>query len=433
MGKNNKKKTIITKITKVIKEKNLLVKFVCLLIAFGLWIYVSNVENPIKQYTITNVPVQVINSSILKEDNLAIAPDQNFTTSLTIQGVSTNIYSINKSQFTLVANLSNTTLKAGDNVIPVDVIDSPNNVNIKNNGVLKINIKLENIIEKTMKVQSELDVDTENNSYVKNISFSTPSITISGPEDSVNDVSKLVVRGNLEAKEGVETVANFPVKAVDSNGNIVSDVTLSTSEVTTTITTEKGKSVPIKVQTTGQLRDGLTLSSITANPNTIKILGEQSELDNVSEIMSKPIDLSSVAHDETIITGLVLPENISLLPNENEIEVAIKVVGSDTKSSGQNFNNNMNDERIFNLPINVVGSLNGYTTKLSENTITVVLSGAQDQLNSIEANDLSCSVNISQLTNAGGEVTPSLTINNISGISIKSQTPQKINVTFEKI
>lgn len=57
MGKNNKKKTIITKIAKVIKEKNLLVKFVCLFMAFGLWIYVSNVENPIKQYTITNVPV----------------------------------------------------------------------------------------------------------------------------------------------------------------------------------------------------------------------------------------------------------------------------------------------------------------------------------------------------------------------------------------
>lgn len=433
MGKNNKKKTIITKIAKVIKEKNLLVKFVCLFMAFALWIYVSNVENPIKQYTITNVPVQIINSDILKEDNLAIAPDQNFTVSLTIQGASTNIYSVNKSQFTVVANLSNATLKAGDNIIPVDVIDSPNNVNIKDNGILRINVKLENIIEKTMKVQSELNISTENNNYVKDISFSTPNITISGPQDSVNKVSKLVVRGDLTAKEGAETTVNFPVEAVDSNGNIVNDVTLSTSDVQATITTEKGKSVPIKVQTTGTLKEGLTLSSVTVNPNTIKILGEQNLLDSINEIMSKPIDLSSITQNETIITGVVLPQNISLLPNENEIEVEVKVVGSnDTNSSGKQLKDNVYTTRTFQLPINIIGSLQGYTAKLSKDTVMVVLSGTQEQLNSIEPLDLSCSVDISQMSSLGGEVAPTIKISNVSGISIKSQTPQKVNVVFDK-
>lgn len=148
MGKNNKKRKIISQVLKIVKEKNLMVKLVCLLLSFGLWIYISNIENPIKQYTITNIPVQIVNLDVLKEDNLTLAPDQNFTISLTIQGTSTNIYSINKSQFTVVANLSNYTLKSGDNSIPVEITNSPNNVNIKNNGVLRINIKLENITEK---------------------------------------------------------------------------------------------------------------------------------------------------------------------------------------------------------------------------------------------------------------------------------------------
>ena len=97
MGKNNKKRKIISQVLKIVKEKNLMVKLVCLLLSFGLWIYISNIENPIKQYTITNIPVQIVNLDVLKEDNLTLAPDQNFTISLTIQGTSTNIYSINKS------------------------------------------------------------------------------------------------------------------------------------------------------------------------------------------------------------------------------------------------------------------------------------------------------------------------------------------------
>ena len=432
MGKNDKKRKIILKILKIIKEKNLMIKFVCLLLSFGLWIYISNVENPIKQYTITNIPVQIVNSDILKEDNLTLAPNQTFTISLTIQGTSTNIYSINKSQFTVVADLSNYTLKAGNNSIPIEVIDSPNNINIKNNGILRINIKLENIIEKTMKVQSELNVSTDNNIYVKKISFSTNNITISGPEDSVNEVSKLVARGDVTANN-TTTTASFPVVAVDSSGDVVSDVTLSTNSVEATITSEKGKSVPIKVQTIGELKTGLTLDSIIANPNTIKILGSENALNSTDEILSEPIDLSSITGDETIITSVIVPGNITLLPDENQIEIDVKVSGSNEENSSEEaVNDNTETTKTFELPINIVGHLDGYTANLSSNTVTVVLKGTEGELNDLEASDLSCEVDISKLTQEGGEVTPTVTIDNGDGVLIDSQSPQTIDVTFTK-
>ena len=376
MGKNNKKRKIISQVLKIVKEKNLMVKLVCLLLSFGLWIYISNIENPIKQYTITNIPVQIVNLDVLKEDNLTLAPDQNFTISLTIQGTSTNIYSINKSQFTVVANLSNYTLKSGDNSIPVEITNSPNNVNIKNNGVLRINIKLENITEKTMPVKSELNVTTSNSTYVKNISFSTNQITVSGPEETVNEVSKLVVRGNVTANNST-TTASFPVVAVDSSGNVVNDVVLSTNNVQTTITVEKGKLVPIKVQTTGELRAGLTLENIIANPNTIKILGSESVLDSTDEILSEPINLNSITGNETIITNLIVPRNITLLPNENEINVDVKVSGADENNSENVINGNTETTKTFEIPITIEGNLSGYTANLSSNTVTVVLKGTK--------------------------------------------------------
>ena len=431
MGKNNKKRKIISQVLKIVKEKNLMVKLVCLLLSFGLWIYISNIENPIKQYTITNIPVQIVNLDVLKEDNLTLAPDQNFTISLTIQGTSTNIYSINKSQFTVVANLSNYTLKSGDNSIPVEITNSPNNVNIKNNGVLRINIKLENITEKTMPVKSELNVTTSNSTYVKNISFSTNQITVSGPEETVNEVSKLVVRGNVTANNST-TTASFPVVAVDSSGNVVNDVVLSTNNVQTTITVEKGKLVPIKVQTTGELRAGLTLENIIANPNTIKILGSESVLDSTDEILSEPINLNSITGNETIITNLIVPRNITLLTNENEINVDVKVSGADENNSENVINGNTETTKTFEIPITIEGNLSGYTANLSSNTVTVVLKGAKKELDNLQASNLSCKIDISKLTKEGGVVSPTVDINNENNVLVDSQNPQTVDVTFTK-
>lgn len=431
MGKNNKKRKIISQVLKIVKEKNLMVKLVCLLLSFGLWIYISNIENPIKQYTITNIPVQIVNLDVLKEDNLTLAPDQNFTISLTIQGTSTNIYSINKSQFTAVANLSNYTLKSGDNSIPVEITNSPNNVNIKNNGVLRINIKLENITEKTMPVKSELNVTTSNSTYVKNISFSTNQITVSGPEETVNEVSKLVVRGNVTANNST-TTASFPVVAVDSSGNVVNDVVLSTNNVQTTITVEKGKLVPIKVQTTGELRAGLTLENIIANPNTIKILGSESVLDSTDEILSEPINLNSITGNETIITNLIVPRNITLLPNENEINVDVKVSGADENNSENVVNGNTETTKTFEIPITIEGNLSGYTANLSSNTVTVVLKGTKKELDNLQASNLSCKVDVSKLTKEGGVVSPTVNINNENNVLVDSQNPQTVDVTFTK-
>ena len=431
MGKNNKKRKIISQVLKIVKEKNLMVKLVCLLLSFGLWIYISNIENPIKQYTITNIPVQIVNLDVLKEDNLTLAPDQNFTISLTIQGTSTNIYSINKSQFTVVANLSNYTLKSGDNSIPVEITNSPNNVKIKNNGVLRINIKLENITEKTMPVKSELNVTTSNSTYVKNISFSTNQITVSGPEETVNEVSKLVVRGNVTANNST-TTASFPVVAVDSSGNVVNDVVLSTNNVQTTITVEKGKLVPIKVQTTGELRAGLTLENIIANPNTIKILGSESVLDSTDAILSEPINLNSITGNETIITNLIVPRNITLLPNENEINVDVKVSGADENNSENVINGNTETTKTFEIPITIEGNLSGYTANLSSNTVTVVLKGAKKELDNLQASNLSCKIDISKLTKEGGVVSPTVDINNENNVLVDSQNPQTVDVTFTK-
>ena len=91
---------------KKIEGKNFLVKFICLLLSFSLWLYIINVENPVRELKLNSVPVQVVNSEVLKDYDLVMVPNQNLTVDLDLEGPSTEIYKVKKEQFKVVVNLS---------------------------------------------------------------------------------------------------------------------------------------------------------------------------------------------------------------------------------------------------------------------------------------------------------------------------------------
>ena len=43
-------------------KQKIIVQLVCLLLSLGLWIYVTNIENPIKSYELSKVPVEIKNA-----------------------------------------------------------------------------------------------------------------------------------------------------------------------------------------------------------------------------------------------------------------------------------------------------------------------------------------------------------------------------------
>ncbi|ETJ34616.1 YbbR family protein, partial [human gut metagenome] len=48
------------------KNKTLIPKLISLLLSLGLWIYISNVENPMRTYEVRNIPVELVNLDSLK-------------------------------------------------------------------------------------------------------------------------------------------------------------------------------------------------------------------------------------------------------------------------------------------------------------------------------------------------------------------------------
>ena len=365
---------------KKIEGKNFLVKFICLLLSFSLWLYIINVENPVRELKLNNVPVQVVNSEVLKDYDLVMVPNQNLTVDLDLEGPSTEIYKVKKEQFKVVVNLSEYVLKEGDNNIPVQIESYPNNINIKNNGFLRVNVILDKYQEKSLPIVSKIKVNTEHGTYADKINISPQNATVSGAQSLVSKVKTL------------EVDVSFGVK--------------------------KSKEVPVSVITTGTPKEGLALKSITPSIAKVTLLGSEDALSKISSIETSPIDVSQYGDDSEVSTVLKIPDGVSLASND---QAQIKVKLDFSKDA----------QKEIEVPVTTEGTLDGYTPELDTKTIKVTINGPEDSVNSIDLSKFKCTIDISKLTADGGSVKPNIS-NSYDNIKVVSINPTEIKVTFKK-
>ena len=126
------------------KKERIIVPLICLFMSIGLWFYVSNVENTIRQYGLTKVPVEILNIETLKDSKLTLSPNQEFYIDLKLEG-SNEIYKIKKEDFKITVDISEYALKKGGNKMAVNIIESPADLTIKNTNNLNIVVNLEEI------------------------------------------------------------------------------------------------------------------------------------------------------------------------------------------------------------------------------------------------------------------------------------------------
>ena len=106
------------------KKEQFIIKACCAIAAFILWLYIYNVENPIKERNIT-VSVKVVNQDLLANSKLAPVIDSDLTLKINIKGNVSDIYSIEPGKIELQADLNALALKKGENKIPVTVKNCP--------------------------------------------------------------------------------------------------------------------------------------------------------------------------------------------------------------------------------------------------------------------------------------------------------------------
>ncbi len=401
-------------------KQELTVIIASVLLAFVMWIYAMTDKNPMERKTVENIPVQLVNTEALKQFNLALVPEQNFTVSLEIRGKALDVFAANDpAYFNIVADLNSAAfLKKGENNIQVEIIGKqPTGIQVENpTGVpYYIKVKLETLETKSVGVNINLIGSVKEGFGYLNTVTSPTEVLVSGPESIVNSVNSLAGEIDINNKSNNVT-GRIVIRPVDKDGKEIKYVSIEKSVVDVSVPVKPAKEVSVVVKTVGNIGVNKILKKTNLSTDKVIIVGDRKYLDKVKEIETVPYDISKVIATHTDTLSMNLPEGIEVFQGINTLNVEFVV---------ENI-----IEKTVKIPINIVNSREGYSYSTSAPDVNITLSGAESAINPLDTSSISAIVDVNNID--VGQHNVELKINIPNGLSIVKTVPDKVSVTITK-
>lgn len=374
------------------KNKTLIPQIICLLLSFGLWIYISNVENPTRNIDVRNIPVELVNLDSLANSDFAVSENQKYTVDLKIEGPSTEIIKVKPEDFKIVADMSTYALKIGENTIPVQIISYPENITIKNNGFLGIKVNLEELVSRDIIIESKVKLKYKDNIYEMSKKVAPASVSVKGAKSSVEKINSAIIDGE-ESGISTDFEKSYDIKFVDSKGEEVKNITSNVDKAELSVDVSNGKSVPINLKTTGNPKAGMELMGYELSSNYINIVGSSSILADIKSIDTETVDISQLGDTSELDVKLILPEGVMVTSGQEYVKV--KVMLKAEEKINENINKNLS------IPVSYNNLKEDLILESSSEKVSVTVSGTQSDLDQINESSLSAVVDLSSVADEG--------------------------------
>lgn len=304
------------------------------LLAFGLWLYVVNVENPTGNIHLRDLPVSVQGSGELEENGLMVTALSRDDISIKVTGKRKTLMKLDRKDLSLYVDVSGIT-EEGEWPLTARV-SWPTYVNtdgltVSDWDMLEVTVTVEKRETKTVSVQGEF-IGTEKEGFLADTPVTEPAtIELSGPAEALDNISYALAQVGGEAlSETLEELA--PVVFVDQNGTPANmdAITAQEREVTVTVPVWKVVSVPLTVELLdggGALAEQAEVR-ITPEKITLKEPAEESSLPESIELGS--IDLGEIYDTTSYEFPVALPKGAVGLnvPDTASVRVSLKNLAS---------------------------------------------------------------------------------------------------------
>lgn len=396
---------MLKKLLKVVTN-NLGLKILALLSAVTLWVVVVNINDPVQTQTFT-ASVNIENKNAITEMRKYYEVLNNSDTiSFRVSATRSVLRMLNSTDFQVTADM-----RKIENLerVPIEITALRNSANV---SVLTKNKYLEVRVGDLMTKRFQVSVDSEGapaeNCALSGLAVSANSLTISGPEELINQIDSVKATINVEGMASTITERVLLVVCdKDENEVDTTRLDLSMEAVNVTATILDVKVVEIQAEITGTPATGYAYTNVSFSPKTVTVMGSASVLNTVNSIVIPEgiIDISGETETvvQTVDISSYLPDGVSLSDNEDkriEITVTIEKIGS----------------KILEFPtknIKIINLSKDYTAEFNDDTISIAVQGLESDLKKLNIDDITVTIDLSGLNEGEHTMTLSFTYDDV--------------------
>ncbi len=364
-----------------------------LVLAIVFWMYVRIEVDPEDSTTIHNVPVELTGTNVLTGQGLTVTGISAETVDLRVSATVSVINNLIRYRDDIYIPLDVSRCTEGENRLAYQP-KWPENFNtsdvvLQNKDPGTITVTVGKLYTNTFNVDFRLDGQVADGYQMGTPTIEPATVTVSGSAEDVSKVSKVVAvlqNENLDER----FAGDLPLTLLDSQGNPLTDlnVTLSsdTAYVVVPVVVEKEVKLTVNFQNGG----GATADDITYDiePQVITVSGEESDIQNLTELSIGSIDLSKVVGTNTFTFPISLDPSLENVSGETEATVTVTVKGLDTQ--------------VYNVDnISVIQPANGYDAVAVTQEKQITVRGKAEDLAEIDASQLRIVADLTDFTTTG--------------------------------
>lgn len=382
-------------------------------LAFALWIFVTDAENPtsvrVMPEDITVQPVNVPND---------VAVDGQLPTVRVRVKVAEDVFdSLDSGDFEATVDLEGLTV--GDYSLPVTVRAQTGSGGLRVEGVLpeEIDVRLARLSAKSVPVAIAVTGDPPSGYTMGAAAPSDDNVIVTGPERQVDQVTQ--VAGTIDVGGKTEDIEQAVRLVAQTNrGILVPGVTIDPSIVQVEINIDQerfSRVMAVSPEVTGTPEDGYNVVAVSVNPASVTVRGEQGFIQGTATIPTDPVDVNGADEDVVLTVNLDLPVGAEVTGGVPQVTVTVRIEPALGVLS-------------FSVPVAATGLGDAVAIQGPLPSVVVALTGELPALRALTPNDIGATLDLTD--RAAGTYRLPLRIVPPGGLSVQTVSPAEVDVTL---
>lgn len=395
-------------------QRNWKIKLLSLIISIFLWSFIIANENPTVTTRLNSIPIVLDNTSELDNKGLIVSDGYQKTVDISVSGKRNEIMSITPSH--IRASVDFDRVDEGTHKLKIQY-NLPEGINI-HESLDSIDVNVEKIISKDFAVKVQTTGELKEHHVLDSTSVTPEKITVRGARTNIEKIENLVTYVDFTSLEK-DTTINSEIVAVNQEGNAIDNITYGQQFVNINIGISKQKEVDLELVINGEINENYRLNSSILNKSKVQIKGPKDKIDKIDKIKTQEINIANLNKSTRVAANLSLPSDIVLVNQDQEFFVDFEV--------------EQKIEKIVEIPkekfeLKKPSSLNN---EFNSNSIKITFFGFADELEKINAENISVTVNASDKNEGFHAIKPEIKVkdNNLENIKVKNVESVRLVLT----